>query len=118
VDSAVEDSFAACEVCAVGAVFRSHPIAFKAARNIFGDLWLWITGKAHDIYPYDGRLSIDGSGDTAWLLKKKLYLAALSNYFEHFFSDRDNKTVTLDIRKKLVSFVKKNFPAIVKLELT
>jgi hypothetical protein len=107
----------ACEVCAVGAVFRTNLVASKLAhRYDAGELiaYNYAPDFLNTRVPIHIR-AVDGSGDIERQLAKGYYLRALSNFFEKSMTGK--KRVTTQIRVSLVHFVKKNFPERVKLEV-
>ena len=91
-----------CEVCAVGAVIR---------KTLGKNINKFDVSHLKEYCIFVTRNMFLGQ-NVKCLLKEKNYLGALSCYFEAHDSDGYNLPAVVDsvLRKKLVSFVKKNFP--------
>ena len=95
-----------CPVCAVGAVIRK-----SLGRKINKYMSERCGGDDFNLSTYCEELTNYAYVhiDPKKLLKQKNYLGALSCYFESFSGDNEGN-VTPEVEKKLIDFVRKNFP--------
>ena len=98
-----------CIVCVVGAVLRHTDFFTLWDISCFGSS-LRIYAKKHSV-----RIGYFASQhDVNWLLSKKQWMAALSAKFE---SQGEFECVTLNDRRALVRWVRKNFPSKVLIKI-